>query len=388
MDLPRIRFLSHAQPQEDKPNLAVKFCTNEALIQNDPYCRVKHAAVCRPDGSVIYDLPVRVEPRGAIAVPVNSRCQVALIRQWRSVPAKFPSYSLYFSNDSRDHGFASVEVPRGFPESHESASQTARRETEEELQCVTLSAMPLGWTNCNTSFMISDIPIFAVLVDSETAVGRQMDEGEHVFDASWWDIEALQHMISRGEIRCGITLASLAHVMSSRSLVEQFANQNTVKHDVDSIVGNTRTFVEDIINELWEVGMRLDNLTAEMICYVAPLQTLASVSQKLVKFACCTQPVCTTADRLGVWKLHQPIATNSQEVALLALEAASDQMSRASHTACLTRLTLAIKADVSHQVQHFQRGMCSDVSAEPGNGTQTLCFHLRSGIAEVRWKAG
>ncbi len=227
---PRLVPFSHAP--DAKGN--VQRGMGDLLVENAPFSRVFHAAVIDTDGSVLYDLPAIAEPRGAIALPVDERMRVGLIRQWRPVPARDGQQSddaLDYGNGANPgiplRGFWSIEVPRGYPREGEIPEQTARREAEEELGVHVSRTVPLGTCNFNTSIMLSDINLFAVLAHPNVPPSADSvpDDAERIERVEWHSINEVLAIVSRGEIRCGLTQACLLHLIASRSKIESLVCQ-------------------------------------------------------------------------------------------------------------------------------------------------------------------
>lgn len=196
----------------------------DVLVENAPYSRVFHAAVVNDNGEFLYDLPAVAEPAGAIALAVDAQLFVGLLKQWRSVPSTAPEDgdALDFANGDGlpPRGFWSIEVPRGYPKPGESPERAACREAEEELGVLVSRAVPLGYCNFNTSILLSDIPLFAVLAHPESKSNTQRDDAERIQHVSWYSIDDVLKLVSQGAIRCGLTMAALLHLVASRSKLE------------------------------------------------------------------------------------------------------------------------------------------------------------------------
>lgn len=233
--------------------------TGDVLIDNTPFNREYHLAVLAPDQRVVYDLPARCEPRGAVAVPVDSRGRVALVRQWRAVPAATGAESAFPLDVTRvgRRGFWSVEVPRGFPEEGEAGADAVRRETQEETGFAVLAVVPLGWANFNTAIMLSDQPVFLVRVDENVRMeGGFEEEGEKISGLQWYTVEELKRLVRSGKLRCNITLGALSHVFAADGDVETLAACSTLcEARLTDGLRSVAEAVERGICLLWEAGL-------------------------------------------------------------------------------------------------------------------------------------
>ncbi len=244
----------------------------DILVDNDPYNKEYHLAVCAPSGRVLYDLPARCEPRGAIAVPINGDGYVALIRQWRPVPAVTAgesSYPLDAAAMSR-RGFWSWELPRGFPNEGENGADAARRETLEETNLHPVYVKPLGWLNFNTSVMLSDQPLYLVkVVESKCGTSEYVEDGENIQEVRWFDMDSLRAFVLEGRIRCSVTLAGLAHVFASNGAqkrqTEEFEATVERLHGLHPVFEELVLFLETIFAKCWEMGVCWDALGIERI---------------------------------------------------------------------------------------------------------------------------
>lgn len=221
LHLPRVVPFSHAPGVKGN----VRRGAGDVLVENAPYSRIFHAAVVDADGRFLYDLPALAEPAGAVALAVDPSLRVGLLRQWRPVPARAPpgDDALDFAAGAapRPRGFWSVEVPRGFPAPDEPPAAAARREAEEELGVRVSRAVPLGHCNFNTSLLLTDIPLFAVLAHPAEPSTALRDPAERIDAVRWLCPEDALALVAAGEIRCGLTMAALAHLVASRRKLEE-----------------------------------------------------------------------------------------------------------------------------------------------------------------------
>lgn len=194
-----------------QPNVRTQPCA-DVLVDNSPYSRIYHLTVSN-DQKPLYDVAALSEPTGAICVAFNQSGKIALLRQWRAVPASKPGTISFDKLDTSAHGFFSIEIPRGFPEAGETPAQAAAREAQEELGLKVERVRQLGWVNCNTAIFMTDIPMYAVLVGAERA-GDVQDEAEHIVGFEWYDLDAVKKIVSSGEIRCSLTLSAISFLLA------------------------------------------------------------------------------------------------------------------------------------------------------------------------------
>lgn len=203
------------------PSFTPNIRRSPLLLDNAPFTRIHHLVVCTPK-TPLYDLPAIAEPQGAIALVLNSRAQIALLRHWRPVPPTIPGSAQFDDPLSVPHGFYSTELPRGFPQPRESPAATARREVQEELGVSVTSVCQLGWCNFNTAYMLTDLPVFAVLADERVPAADQREESEIIDAVEWVDVDELRERVVAGGIRCALTLAALAYAFADWKRIEAF----------------------------------------------------------------------------------------------------------------------------------------------------------------------
>lgn len=203
-------------PSSSRPDL---------LIDNAPYSRIYHVVVSDASRRPLYDLAAIAEPMGAIALPLNAAGHVALIRQWRAVPAAKPGAAAFDDPKKTPHGFYSTELPRGFPETGESHADAAAREVREELGVGVERVWQLGWCNFNTAIAMTDIPIYAVLVRQDEKVDDVKDEAEVIDGVEWLPIDELGNRVMGGRIRCGLTLAAISYAFAARGRIAEFVKR-------------------------------------------------------------------------------------------------------------------------------------------------------------------
>lgn len=201
------------------------------LVDNAPYSVIHHLVVVGPTGTPLYDLPALAEPRGAVGLPVDPAGRVGLLRAYRPVPAASPAAFAFPTPAAGHHGVQSIEAPRGFPAVAEDAAAAAMREVAEEVGLPlgrVGGVRPLGWVNVNTSVYLSDIPVFAVRVALDGGEGDSggsrgiaaaaapapPDPHESIAGMDWYGHADLTALIASGRLRCGLTLAALAHALA------------------------------------------------------------------------------------------------------------------------------------------------------------------------------
>eukprot|EP00171_Calliarthron_tuberculosum_P016767 IDg16767t1 len=193
--------------------------SGDLLVENAPYSRVFHAAVVNTDGRYLYDLPAIAEPAGAVALALSPDGRVGLLKQWRPLPSRVPpadAFNFAIAPGLPERGIWSIEVPRGFPKRGEAPAEAAKREAQEELGVRVSQVVHLGFCNFNTSVLLTDIPIFAVLAHPDQPVADERDEAELIEYVSWMSVEDTLAIVARGEIRCGLSLAALLHLVASK----------------------------------------------------------------------------------------------------------------------------------------------------------------------------
>lgn len=195
--------------------------TGDVLVDNAPYSKVYHVTVTTPQNEPLYDLATLAEPAGAIALAVRKSGEIALIRQYRPVPANDPAdHSAFDSPEPSRHGFFSMEVPRGFPEEGESFLNAAAREIREEVGVDVTKCVLLGWLNFNTALVMTDLPVVLCLVGEE--IGSERERAEVIEDVIWVEFDQLAEMVCSGKIRCGLTLSAVAYLLAARGKVKIF----------------------------------------------------------------------------------------------------------------------------------------------------------------------
>lgn len=176
--------------------------------------RIIHVAMCKDDGTPLWDQPLHTEPVGAVSVPVNSKRQFGVVRVDRPTVKLFKLYD-YTNLDLRTLGVSSIEFPRGFPEKGEREAQTAKRESEEELRSPIRKVTKIGEITPNTAFHPHRVPVFLVEVDESRKTDIPPDVNEKILDVEWMDPYSLTQMILERRIHCAMTLAAFALALAN-----------------------------------------------------------------------------------------------------------------------------------------------------------------------------
>ncbi len=182
--------------------------TGDVVFQNPKLGQVLHVAMCKDDGTPMWDQFIHVEPLGAVTVPVNKKGEFGLVKVDRPT-VKSPEQYRYPELNLADLGVSSLETPRGFPKKGEAGAQTAHREGEEELGSPIELVKKIGEITPNTTFHPHRIPVYFALVNHEFAGTAPPDVNEKILKVEWVSTEDLNRRIAAGEINCAMTLAAL-----------------------------------------------------------------------------------------------------------------------------------------------------------------------------------
>lgn len=80
-----------------------------------------------------------------------------------------------------------------------------------------ISVDHLGYVNPNTAISETSLPVYAIEVpDQEVAGGDKGSEGEFIERAFFQDYGEIREDIARGDISCGLTLASLMYFETNK----------------------------------------------------------------------------------------------------------------------------------------------------------------------------
>ena len=104
----------------------------------------------------------------------------------------------------------SLEIPRGFVGSYESADDAAIREVTEETGLHIFSSHRLGSFCADTGLLASSIAVYAVTLEHQTMNDSATPETtESIRPIQWFDRETYHRHVRDGEIIDGITLAAI-----------------------------------------------------------------------------------------------------------------------------------------------------------------------------------
>lgn len=181
----------------------------DVLLVNPKLGKLIRVAVCKDDGTPVYDQFLHAEPVGAVTIPVNSKGEIGFITQqrWTADPTLYDFETI---EDNLDIvGMPSIELPRGFPINGEASEQTATREGAEEIGSPVTSVKKLGVVTPNTAFNPHQVPVYWASIDEAFQGEIPGDVNEKILAVNWFSLEELRSKIASGEIYCGFTLAAL-----------------------------------------------------------------------------------------------------------------------------------------------------------------------------------
>jgi 8-oxo-dGTP pyrophosphatase MutT (NUDIX family) len=181
----------------------------DVLAEDLRFGSLRHGVVCADDGSPEYDLPVWLEPLGAVCVTVTVDGRIALLEHFRPVPRGADAQVPWPPTDLSTCGRVSWELPRGFPNQGETADQAARREAEEELGWLVESVEPLGESNANTTFCWNTPEVFLVRVNPSRRATGEPDKLEKIRRVELFSWTEVLQMTLDGSIFCGFTKSAL-----------------------------------------------------------------------------------------------------------------------------------------------------------------------------------
>jgi len=191
------------------------------VLDNPKLGRVVHVAVCKGDGTKLWDQPLHIEPVGAVTVPVNSRGELGVVDVWRPTIVSPEAYR-YPDLDLSQLGVMSTEFPRGFPKKGETGAQTAMREAQEELGSPIRKAAQIGEMTANTTFYPQRIPVYAACLDearaADVAAKRVLpppDVNEKILNVQWVPYQELFQLMRDRKLHCGMTQAALCLYLAS-----------------------------------------------------------------------------------------------------------------------------------------------------------------------------
>lgn len=205
----KLKLLSEVQQQHPSFTPRWQRTAGDVIAEDLRFGSLRHGVVCGDNGSPEYDLPVWLEPCGAVCVTVTPDGRIALLEQFRPVPRGSVSQESWPPIDLSASGRVSWELPRGFPNPGEAPDQAARREAEEELGWAVESVEPLGESNANTTFCWNSQAVYLVRVDPSRAARAKPDKTENIRRVEIFAWEEVLQMTVDGRIFCGFTKAAL-----------------------------------------------------------------------------------------------------------------------------------------------------------------------------------
>lgn len=202
--------------------------SGDEVLVNPKLGVVRHVAICRDDGTPLYDQFLHIEPIGAITVPVNTKGELGVVTVERPGVRDMKWYQFPGGPDLSLLGCPSMEFPRGFPKKGELAAQTAAREGEEELGSPILSVQQIGEITPNTTFHPHRIPVFLVRVNEAFAGTMPPDVNEKILKVEWRSLEDVMSRIRGSKIHCGMTKAALCHYLAEMHSEEYLPRDRTL----------------------------------------------------------------------------------------------------------------------------------------------------------------
>lgn len=188
--------------------------TDKVMQHIDGLGQIIHVAICRDDGTPMWDQPIFVEQRGGITVVMNDKGEVGMIEVERPVIRSVEGFD-YMDFDPTALGRPSWEFPRGFPKKGETTEQTAAREAGEELGSPIKEIVKLGEVSANTTYFPIPQPVYLAMLDDSFTGTIPPDINEKILQVSWKSEEQFSQMVRDGQIVCGLTLAAWAMLMNS-----------------------------------------------------------------------------------------------------------------------------------------------------------------------------
>ncbi len=219
----KIRFAKDVQwPQGKGPGW--KPGPDGVAIENEKFRhQIVHVAVCKDDGTPIYDQILHYEAGGAITLPVNSEGKIGLVEIERPVQREAAPYALVGRNAADDEAFLRnlgrkvLEAPRGMAKKNEEPGQVAAREGEEEIGSAVRRVTYLGPIADNTTFKPTMLHAYLAEVDETQASKLPPDVNEKIFQVKWFGVMEVLRMLKMGRdcpIACAFTKAVLAHYVA------------------------------------------------------------------------------------------------------------------------------------------------------------------------------
>lgn len=205
----KLRLLSEVQKNHPLFTPSWMRTTGDVIAEDLRFGSLRHGVVCADNGPPQYDLPVWLEPSGAVCVAVTPDGRIALLEHFRPVPRSSRSPKPWPPVDFSSCGRVSWELPRGFPNPGETSEQAARREAEEELGWAVESVEFLGESNANTTFCWNSQAVYLVRVNPGRPAQTKPDLTENIRRVRLFLWEEVLRMTADGRIFCGFTKAAL-----------------------------------------------------------------------------------------------------------------------------------------------------------------------------------
>jgi ADP-ribose pyrophosphatase YjhB (NUDIX family) len=187
----------------DYPEFKFGWKTTEYSIANPNFGEAKRVAVCKDDGTPIYDQYQIFETPSAISVPfyhTTGELNIGMIQSVRPL----------VKNAAGVQGnVASYELPRGFSLQGEPTAETIKRELGEETSSVVKSLRHIGHVNANTAFYTQNINVYAAEVYPDKVSRFKPDAKEKILKSMFYSAKTIGEMVMRDEIFCGLSKAAL-----------------------------------------------------------------------------------------------------------------------------------------------------------------------------------
>jgi len=188
---------------EEYPLFKCGWTTTPYSIANPKFGEAKRVAVCKDDGSPMYDQYQITEKPGAIAVPFYhsiGELNIGMIKIVRPLVA----------NPAGEQGnVASYELPRGFSFEGEPSTETIKREVGEETASVVKGLRYIGQVNPNTAFYVNNIPLYAAEINPDAVSRFKPDATEKILKSTFYSAKTIGEMVMRNDIFCGLSKAAL-----------------------------------------------------------------------------------------------------------------------------------------------------------------------------------
>lgn len=161
------------------------------IVFNNQWCKVRQDEIELPSGKVIDDYFLTIRPEVALVLPITSKREIVLVRQYR-------------------HGAGEIllELPAGtFNPHRESPQAAAMRELREETGYHTEKVTPLSILYDNPVKDTNKIHLF--IAEDVSRVGQQELDVTEEIDVVLIPVEAVMEKITTGEICVAGTVAAI-----------------------------------------------------------------------------------------------------------------------------------------------------------------------------------